>query len=217
MAALLALLDTSDPLAAAGVAGAVLLAFWIYLNKCISRQRARFENQLADAMQLIARSLRAGHPVLGSFQLVANELEPPTSTMFASVCQQQAMGKNLETALREAADASTSEDARLFAASIAVAMRSGGDLADMMDRMSAVITDRIRLGRHARVLTAQVQLNKQVLLALPFFLFILLYLMRPGYLRPLLDTSIGNIMLAGGIASMLTGAWIMNRMARIRY
>ena len=176
-----------------------------------------FDAQFVDALDLAARSLRAGHPLTGAFQLAGEEVAAPVGTIFKEVCQQQDLGLALDESLRRAAQVRTSPDLKLFATSVIIQLESGGNLADMMDRLAAVIRDRMRLNRHARVLTAQTQLSKRILLALPFILFLVLSLLNPGYMEPLYSTSEGRYFIAFGAVSLLLGAWVMNRMVVLKY
>jgi tight adherence protein B len=208
---------TGMPLAAAGAGLAVLVCIWVYAKHRIARRTAHFEQQLVDALELAARSLRAGHPLVGAFRLISEEIASPIGTVFGRICQEQALGVGLEDAVTRAAEESSSDDLRLFATSVNIQLRSGGNLADMMERVAAVMRDRIRLNRRVRVLTAQGQLSKRILLILPFLLFVVFNLIRPGYMRPLYHSTIGHILLAITAFNMLLGAWVMNRLLILRY
>ncbi len=201
--------------AVAGATAAMVLSF--YTRWRIQRQAALFERQLVDALELAARSLRAGHPLLGAFQLIAEDLEDPVRTVFADICQQQEMGIGLQVALAEASLRTNSPDMRVFATSVAIQLRSGGNLADMMDRVAFVVRERIRLARRVRVLTAQTQFSKRVLLLLPVLLFLTLRIIRPEYMGVLQNTPAGRILMAVAAGGMLVGAYAMNRMARIAW
>ena len=170
-----------------------------------------------NALELIARSLRAGHPLVGAFRFVADELDPPVSLLFADICQQQALGLSLEDALRKVAETSTSEDLKIITTSIAIQLRSGGNLADMLDRLAYVIRERLRLSRRVRVITSQTQFSKRILLVLPFFVLLSLLFIKPDYLHPFRESVAGVIMAVGACVSMLLGWLMMNRMAMLRY
>ena len=202
----------------AAVAGAAVVAgFVFFLSSRIDRCALRFESQLVDALQLGARSLRAGHPLLGAFQLISEDLEDPLRSIFVRICQQQEMGISLEAALQKACEENHSQDFRLFATSVAIQSRMGGNLADMMDRVAVVIRERIRLNRRVRVITAQTQLSKRILLAIPFVLFLALHLLRPGYMSVFHDTLAGQVALGVAAAGLVVGAWVMNRMVRVEW
>ena len=204
-------------LAAAAGPVAVVLVFWVYLKHRISRWVARFERQFAEALELIARSLRAGHPLLGAFRFVAEQMRPPASTLFADICQQQALGASLEESLQTVARTSTSEDLRLFATSVSIQLRSGGNLADMMDRLASVIRQRMKMSRRVRIITAQTQFSKRILFVLPVAVLVGLSLLKPQYMEPLYSTRVGLILIGSAVMSLLFGGWLMNRMAVVRY
>jgi tight adherence protein B len=127
------------------------------------------------------------------------------------------MGADLEQVLRDAGEESASDDMKLFATSVAIQIRTGGNLADLMERLAAVIRDRIRVHRRARVLTAQTQMSKRVLIALPFILFILLNIINPDYMSPFMKETAAQVMLAIGIGLLIIGSWLMNKLAVIKY
>jgi tight adherence protein B len=204
------------PIALAIMALSVIVP-WVWVNKKVNTQRDLFEAQFADALSLATRSLRAGHPLLSSFKLIVDEMEPPVSTIFGEICQQQSLGVGLPDALRIAGERSSQPDMKLFTASIIIQLRSGGNIADMMERLSAVIRDRIRLHRRARVLTAEAQLSKRVLLAVPFVLFVIMSILNPNYVDPLLDTTMGKGMLLLAGILMILGTYIINRLAILKY
>jgi tight adherence protein B len=206
-----------NTLAAMGGSVVVLLVVRAQLKTRIQRRLAVFERQLVEALELAARSLRAGHPLMGAFRLVSEELKPPVGSLFAEICQRQAMGESMESALQRAGSRSGSDDMNLFATSVIIQLRSGGNLADMIQRLAAVIRDRLRLTRRVRVLSAQTQLSKRILVALPVFMFLILDLVNHEYMLPLYTTTTGKLMLAWAGCSTLLGLWIMNRMAVLRY
>lgn len=208
---------TKSFLAGAGAVAVAMIFLKTYANQKAQRGISLFETQFADALDLAARSLRAGHPLTGAFQLAGEEIPAPVGTIFKEVCQQQELGLALDESLRRAAQLRTSPDLKLFATSVIIQLQSGGNLADMMDRLAAVIRDRMRLSRHARVVTAQTQLSKRILLSLPFVLFLVLSLLNPGYLDPLYSTPEGRYMIAFGAVSLLLGAWVMNRMVILKF
>src|SRR5262249_53253489 len=137
-AGLLAFLLTGRIFTVPGVAAVIALGFWIYLQARINKRAAVFEEQFVAALDLASRSLRAGHPLLGAFQLIGSELEASVSTVFADVCKQHELGLSLEESVQRTAAVSTSSELKLFATSVAVQLRSGGNLAEMMERLAEV-------------------------------------------------------------------------------
>jgi tight adherence protein B len=202
---------------AVGAGAAVLVGFWWYIQRRIASRDMMFENQFIDAMGLASRSLRAGHPLLGAFQLISEELGDPVRSLFTGICQQHAMGLKLDEAIQRVAATSTNTDVQLFATAVTIQLRSGGNLADVMERLAEVIRDRVRVGRRAKVLTAQTQFSKRLLIALPCVLFLILYLVNPQYMRPLMESHGGRVLLAIGATSLTLGVFVMNKMAVLKY
>lgn len=193
------------------------LCFRMYVNSRVERRAALFERQFVDAMQLASRSLRSGHPLMGAFQLIAEELPPPVSELFSEICQHHELGASLEDSLAQAAAATQTPDVKLFAASVAIQVRSGGSLADMMERLSAVVRDRMRIVRKTRTLSAQTQLSKRVLIVLPIAMFLLLNFIAKDYMETFYTTFAGNVLLGVAAAGLLLGGWLMNRLAVVKY
>lgn len=201
---------------AAMAAAAVLFGFWLITQRRIVDRTTLFERQLVDALELCARALRSGHPLSGCFQLISREIPAPVGTIFTEICQQQALGSSLDEALRRAAELTQSADMKLFAASLSIHVRTGGNLAGVMENLALVIRERMRQNRRFRVITAQTQFSKRVLLAMPFLVFGALSAISPEYVRPLYTTSPGMLLLALAVALMLAGWFLMERMAAVR-
>jgi tight adherence protein B len=201
-----------------GLFAAVLMVFGVYWFAGFRRssREALFERQLVDGLELSARALRSGHPLLSSFKLIAEEIDDPVGRIFGDICQQHEMGVNLDRALRDAADATSSADMRLFSASLAIHLRSGGNIADVVEGIAQVIRQRMRLARRVRILTAQTQLSKRILLGMPVAIFAALHILNPDYAKILYETDSGKLMLLGALSMMLVGWLTMNRMAVVR-
>jgi tight adherence protein B len=210
-------LATQNILFALAVPAVLVLVTRGYLGFRVNARDRIFEKQFIEALELASRSLRAGHPLLAAFQLIAQEMPAPVRLVFLSICQQHAMGVRLEDAILRVAAESTSPDLKLFSTAVAIQIRTGGNLAVVIDRLANVIRDRVRLGRRVRVLTAQTQFSKRVLIALPILLFFVLNAANPEYMKLLYQTSVGQGMLVVGGAALTLGVIVMNRLAILKY
>ncbi len=188
---------------------------WFTTARIASRE-AMFERQLVDGLELSARALRAGHPLLGAFHLISEEIPAPVGRIFAEICQQQAMGGSLDEALRRASDLSKNADMKLFSASLAINLRTGGNLADVVYGLAHVIRERMRLNRRFRVLIAQTQISKRILLSLPVVMLFVLLWISPNYAGMLFNNWTGNLMLGVAGMSLILGWIVMNRMAALK-
>jgi tight adherence protein B len=195
----------------------VAMGFRTWLLRSVSKRSQLFEKQLVEALDLGGRSLRAGHPLSGAFKLIAEEIGEPVSLMFSEIIEQEALGVSLQKALYDASQKSRSADMKIFATSVVIQLRSGGNLAEMIDRVAWVVRERMRLNRRARVLTTEAQLSKWVLVALPVGMFLLLNLINPEYMEPFFSTFWGTVWMGVAVAMLVTGAWCMNWMAKLKY
>ena len=196
---------------------AIVVGFWSYMRHCISKNAALLERQLVDALGIAARALRAGHPLLGAFQLISEEIDEPLKDIFLRICQEQMLGLDLKESIQKVARSSYNSELKFFATAVAIQLQSGGNLADLMDSLASVIRSRIKLNRRVRVMTAQTQFSKRLLIALPIIMFFFMDISNPQYMEPLYTTMIGRLMLVMMSMSILFGAWVMNRMCILRF
>jgi len=200
-----------------GTSIAIVVGFWSYTRYSISKNAALLERQLVDALGIAARALRAGHPLLGAFQLISEEIDEPLKDIFTRVCQEQMLGLDLKDSIQKVARSSYNPELKFFATAVSIQLQSGGNLADLMDSLASVIRARMKLNKRVRVMTAQTQFSKRLLISLPIIMFFILDISNPQYVEPLYTTSIGRIMLVMMTASILFGAWVMNRMCILRF
>ncbi|RPJ37217.1 MAG: hypothetical protein EHM35_06780, partial [Planctomycetaceae bacterium] len=183
----------------------------------IAARVSLFERQFVDSLGIAARALRAGHPLIGAFQLIAEEVGDPLGSIFGEVCQEQSLGLDLQDSIQRVAANCDNVDLKLFATAVGIQMNSGGNLAELMDTLASVMRSRMRLHRRVRVLTAQTQLSKRILVALPFLLFIILNIVAPTYMQIFYKEWTGRYMLVATVVSVLFGVWLMRRLSVLRY
>jgi tight adherence protein B len=214
---LLTYLSGGSIVLALGLSAAVIVVFWRYVLVSMAKYSALLEMQFVDGLGICARALRAGLPLLGSFQLISEEIDKPVGDIFNRICREQMMGKDLKDSVKKVVKTVPSPELKLFATAIAIQLQSGGNLADLMDSLAAVVRTRIRLNRRVRILTAQTQLSKKVLIALPIILFLLLNVISPSYMVTFYTTTAGKYMLIFMVVTILCGAWIMNKLAVLKF
>jgi tight adherence protein B len=200
--------------------GAVFSAFYIftqYTQTLMIKRTNLFEKQLVDALGVAARALRSGHPLVGAFQLISEEIGGGVGKIFGQIYQQQAFGSDLQDSIRHAAKSNQNTEFKLFATAVSVQLHSGGNLADLMDTLSGVVRARIRLNKRIRVLTAQTQFSKAILIAIPFLMFVLLNIINPQYMEPFYTTTQGKMLLVISFIFVLLGSWMMSKMIKIKY
>ena len=200
-----------------GIALLILIVFWSLTRRKIDHRISLFERQLVESLGIAARALRAGHPLVGAFQSISDEIPEPVGTIFGEICQEQALGLDLQDSIRRVANATRNADLKLFATAVSIQMTTGGNLADVMDNLAAVTRSRMRLNRRVRVLTTSTRMNRNTLLAVPIFLFVFMNISSPDYAGVFYTTFAGRCMLTVAGVGMLVGAWIMTKLSVIRY
>ena len=197
--------------------GLLAVLFWVGTEKQIEKRNMLFETQLVDALGIAARALRAGHPLAGAFQLASEEIDEPVGVVFGHIAQEQSLGQDMKDSIRKVSESTYNQELRLFATAVSIQLDSGGNLADLMDGLSDVMRARSRLNRRVRVLTAQTQLSKRILIALPILLFVVMNIMNPEYMSLFYTTPQGRVLLGGTVGLVCFGTWVMSRMAVLRY
>ena len=197
-----------------GLAGFSLPFLWL-LNKRRIRLAA-FATQLPDALELVARALRAGHALGAGMHVVAEEMPSPIADEFGRVYEEQNLGIALEDAMRGMADRVPNMDLRFFVTAVAIQRQTGGDLAEILDKIGYVIRERYKILGQVRALTAEGRLSGVVLIGLPFFLLIVMMHINYGYIEILWTHPTGIKMSIFGIVLMILGALIIKKIIDIK-
>src|SRR5262245_15873410 len=176
----------------------------------------KFGAQLPEALELIARALRAGHSLAAGFSLVAQEMSDPIGGEFSRTFEEQNLGKPLDEALEDLTKRVPNLDLKFFATAIVLQRQTGGDLAEILDKIGHLIRERFKIWGQVQALTGEGRLSGVVLLALPPALFAVVYNMNPDYLMLLFTDPLGKKMLVGGIVTQLLGALMIRKIVNIR-
>ncbi|MEE9293636.1 MAG: type II secretion system F family protein [Phycisphaerae bacterium] len=192
---------------------ALFLPFaWLKMRR--GRRMKKLTNQLPDVFEMMSQALRAGHSLASALQVVHEQLPDPISSEFGRVFHEQNLGIRIEDALLSMADRVDSLDVRFFVTAVLIQRQTGGDLAEVLDNIGAVIRDRLELLGMVQSLTAEGRLSGYVLFTLPFIVFAAVMLLNPEYGNQLLEDPTGKIMLTVALGLQLTGLamirWIVN-------
>lgn len=197
----------------------LLLGFYIPFSyvKAKKRERARaISDQLPEAMDFLARSMRAGNPFSAAIKQASREMSDPIAPEFATTFDELNFGMDLEDSLRHLAQRSSSEEMRYFITAVLIQKSTGGNLAEVLNRLSAVMRSRARTFREIRVLAAEMKFSANILIALPFIVAGALLLLNPTYLYTLVETTMGYFVIGAQLAFMLMGYIVIQRMINFR-
>lgn len=195
-------------LAAACLFGATPL---LWLRQKRKKRVAKFNAALPDCIEMCARALRAGHSMIGAIAIIAEEAVEPAKTEFAEVFKKQNYGLPLRDALMQMLERVPSSDLRVLVTGILVQKDTGGNLAEILDRIVFVIRERIRIQEDIRTHTAQGRLTGWILSLLPIGLLLLINLLNPGYSKVMFQDPLGRELLYGGLALLALGAFTIRQ------
>ncbi len=192
----------------------VLPFAWLVHRK--NKRIRLFLDSMPEAVELIGRALRAGHGLASGLRLVAEEMKGPIADEFGRVFEEQNLGIPIEMSLRGLAERIPAMDVRFFVIAVIIQRSTGGDLAEVLDKIGKLIRQRFELYGHVKGLTAEGRLSGVVLLALPPGLLGFLSVSNYNYVLPLFNTPLGNKMLMITAALQLVGAWMIRKIVAIK-
>jgi tight adherence protein B len=200
---------------AIAVAGAAVLPY-MGLVMLRARRQGKFGAQFPNAIDIIVRSLRAGHPVPVAISMVARELPDPVGTEFGIVADEITYGADLETAMRNLAYRVGQEDLPLFVTAVAIQGATGGNLSEILENLSAVIRDRFKMRRKVKALAAEGKFSALFLSALPIAIFFMIRYVAPDFYGSVWKYDMTKIGLGMAAGWMLMGNLVMYRMVNFR-
>jgi tight adherence protein B len=204
----------------ASFAAAVLLAAVPtgVLLRARSRRSGAVSEQLPEALDMLARSLRAGHALSGAFETVAKEMPDPIAVEFGRVFEAQRLGIGLEDALMQMCErVPRNGDVKMLTVAIAIQRETGGNLAEIFSNLAETIRARYRFFGKLRALTAEGRASALVVSILPFVFPLVLSMVNPTYMDPLVSDSRGSMVIAGAVTLWLVGALWTKRLTTLDY
>jgi tight adherence protein B len=214
LAAILAAAITRSPILT-GLAPLLVMPLPLaYVWRRRELRRVKLCAQLPDAFDVMARALRAGQSVPGAFQVVASDFPSPIKDEFAYCYEQQHLGIAPEVALRDLARRSGVMELQIFVVAMVVHLRVGGNLSELLQKLSAILRKRAQLAGRVRALTGEGRLQAVVLTALPTLVFAALYVLNREYAQVLLDRP---WLLAGCVGSQGVGGLCIHRLTQIDF
>jgi len=201
------------PTLLAGLAG---LSFpLLYVKRLKKRRIRRFEEQFPEAIDLLGRSIRAGHAFPTGLKVVAEESPEPMSTEFRQIFEEQKFGLPLEDSLLGMADRIDLVDVRIFVTAILIQREVGGNLAEILDKIAYTIRERFMLRRQIRVYTAQGRLTGYILAAMPILLGLAITALNPQYMAILFEEPTGKVLIAAAAVMQFLGFLTIRRIIDI--
>jgi tight adherence protein B len=187
---------------------------YVYYKK--TQRMKKFESQLPEAMELMARALKAGHAFSGALKMVVDELDDPIALEFSKTLGEINLGVNVSEALKNLSNRVDCTDLRFFVISVIIQRETGGNLAEILENIAHLIRERFKLHGRIRVLSAEGKFSAIVLIGIPFLVALILSILNPKYIQILMTDPLGNILVGLAVFLMIVGVAVMKRMIVIR-
>jgi tight adherence protein B len=189
---------------------------WVYIRQQFNKRLALFEEQLPDALNIIARALRAGHPFNASLKLVAEEMPDPIGGELKVVSSDIAFGIDTRVALLELVKRIPSVSLNAMVTAVSIQRETGGNLAEILDKVANVIRSRFKFSRKVKTLSAEGRMSAWVLSLVPFILALVLVIVEPTYLPFLTKEPLGRKLILAGFILLVLGMLWMRKIIKIQ-
>lgn len=165
-------------------------AVFVWVNNTAKKRMAMIEEQLPDAVELMVRSLRVGHPFSAALQIVAKEVPDPLGTEMGVISDEAAYGRDVGEALKQMAERMDMQDLRFLAVAVTIQQTSGGNLAEILDGLAKVIRSRFKLFRRVKAITAEAKWSGMFLSMFPIVALVMINVIQPNYYDEVKQTSV---------------------------
>ncbi len=189
---------------------------FVYISGKRSKRLAQFEEQFPEALDFIARALRAGHAFSVSLEMLAAEAPEPLSIEFRRVYQEQNLGSPLEIALSGLAERVPIVDVKFFVSAVLLQREAGGNLSEILMNLAYTVRERFRLKGHVQAATAHARITALILTVLPIIVLAILQVRSPEYMKEFISYKEGPWMLLGALAGQICGYLIMRKLINFR-
>jgi tight adherence protein B len=198
------------------ISALLLSAPILYLVNKKQKRMQKFQAQLPEGLDMIARSMRAGHSFATGMKLAADELDDPLGPEFSYTLDEINFGVSAPDALRNLTERVGSQDLNFFVVSVILQRETGGNLAEIIESIAHLIRERFKLLDKIKALSAEGKISAVILCLLPFCVIGFLYFRNATYIMTLFTHPTGKIMVAVGLFMMTLGVYVMRRIIKIK-
>jgi len=189
---------------------------YAYASYRRAKRFQKFEELFPEAIDTLARAVRAGHAFTTALELIASEMSEPVATEFRKLYEEQKFGLPVREALMNLTERIPLVDVKFFVTAVMLQRETGGNLAEILDNLSYVIRERFKIMRQVKVYTAQGRLTMMLLMGMPPLIVVTMLLMNPNFIQPLFTDPIGHTLIVAGISLQTIGYFVIRKIIRIQ-
>jgi tight adherence protein B len=193
-----------------------LILPYMYVSYRRNKRFEKFEELFPQAIDTLARAVRAGHAFTTALEMISDEVAEPVGAEFRKLYEEQKFGMPVRDALMNFADRIPLVDLKFFVTAVMLQRETGGNLAEILDNLSYVIRERFKIQRQVRVYTAQGRLTMGLLMAMPPIIVTVMLILNPAFIRPLFADPIGHTLVAAGVALQTFGYFVIRKIIKIQ-
>lgn len=204
----------------AGIAWASMVVGFVLPYSYVSYRRnkrfEKFEELFPEAIDTLARAVRAGHAFTTALEMISDEIAEPVCSEFRKLYEEQKFGMPVRDALMNLTERMPLVDVKFFVTAVMLQRETGGNLAEILDNLSYVIRERFKIQRQVRVYTAQGRLTMALLMGMPPIIVVVMLVLDPSFIHPLFSDPIGHTLLVAGITLQTVGYFVIRKIIRIQ-
>jgi tight adherence protein B len=205
----------SAPLVATGAALAAASTPLLNVRRVARKRVNQFEEQFPDCLEFISRSMRAGHAFSVALEMSHKEFSDPLASEFRRAFEEQNLGQPLDIVLRKLGQRVPSMDVQFFVSAVLLQKRTGGNLAELLDKLAHIIRERFKLRARIRAVSAQGLMSGRILSAIPIGVGVLMFVVNPSYARFFIDDPAGHELAAAALGLQVMGYMIIKKIVTI--
>ncbi|HUO16042.1 MAG TPA: type II secretion system F family protein [Verrucomicrobiae bacterium] len=187
-----------------------------YVSYQRNKRYAKFEELFPEAIDTLARAVRAGHAFTTALEMISGEVGEPVAGEFRQLYEEQKFGMPVRDALLNLTERMPSVDVKFFVTAVMLQRETGGNLAEILDNLSYVIRERFKIQRQVRVYTAQGRLTMALLMGMPPIIVTVMMVLNPGFIHPLFSDPIGHTLVVAGITLQTVGYFVIRKIIKIQ-
>lgn len=208
-------MQLNNPLLTVGLIAISWVAPWLWLKRKQSKRIKMFGEQLPDAIDMLVSAMKAGYSFQAATQFIGEEMIDPLGTEFSRFYDEQRLGIDVKTALLNLQGRVDSLDLKMFVTAVVIQRETGGNLSEVLSGLADLVRQRMAIKGHIETLVAEPKMSAKFLALIPVIVFFIIMAINPAFMRPMLESGGGRIVLGGAVISVLIGYMVMMKIADV--
>lgn len=208
-------MQLDNPLLTLALVAFAWAAPWLWLRRRQAKRLKVFGEQLPDAIDMLVSAMKAGYSFQAATQFIGEEMVDPLGTEFARFYDEQRLGIDVKTALLNLQSRVDSLDLKMFVTAVVIQRETGGNLSEVLSGLADLVRQRMAIKGHIETLVAEPKMSAKFLALIPVIVFFIIMAINPAFMRPMIESGGGRLVLGGAVVSVLIGYMVMMKIADV--